>query len=314
MGRELISFAIPCYRSENTIKTVIEEIVSVMNDKKDIYDYEIIAAVDGSPDNAYSVLIEITKENKHIKVVNLSKNYGQASARMAALTYSKGDYVVCLDDDGQCPMDRFWDLLAPVINGYDVAISRYPKKKQSKFKNFGSWINCKMTHSLLDVPEGFKMTNFYILKKYIVDIIIKYTNPYPYMTGLLMQITRNICFVDMEERKRISGKTGYNFKKMISLWMNGFTNFSIKPLRISSFIGLVCALLGFIYGIYIVFSKIMFDNISAGWSSIISIILFIGGLIMLMLGMIGEYIGRIFICINNAPQYCIKNTINIERE
>ncbi len=310
--KEKISFCIPCYRSEQTITGVIEEIVSVVNQRADKYDYEIVCVIDGSPDNVYYVLKNIARENDRVKVINLAKNFGQACARMATLKFATGDYLVCLDDDGQCPMDRLWDLINPVFDGKDVSIARYRKKKQSAFKNFGSGFNNMMVHTIMDVPKDFQMSNFFILKKYISDEILEYTNPYPYLIGLITRVTHNIEYVEMEERSRAAGTTGYTLKKLISLWMNGFTAFSVIPLRISSLIGVLCSVFGFIFGIFTVIRKIVNSDIIAGWSSTIAIILFIGGLIMLMLGIIGEYIGRIYISLNKAPQYLVKETVNID--
>lgn len=310
--RELISFCIPCYKSSHTIIPVIEEINRIMEERE--YDYEIITVVDGSPDDVFDILKKYANEHKFLKVINFSKNFSQANARMATLRYAKGDYMVCLDDDGQCPMANLWELIEPLFNGKDVSIATYPKKKQSLFKNFGSAVNRLMIHTLMDVPKEFSMSNFFAMKRFVSEQILKYSNPYPYITGLIVQSTNNISYVVMDERERFEGTTGYTFTKLLSLWLNGFTAFSVKPLRISSLVGVICALCGFVFGIVTIIRKLCVPNISAGWSSTVSILLFIGGLIMLMLGMIGEYIGRIYISINNSPQYVIKETINIDED
>lgn len=311
MKKETISFTIPCYRSEKTVQYVINEIENIMSSSSD-YEYEIIACVDGSPDNVFDVLSLQAEKNNRIKVVAFSKNFGQAHARIASLRYSSGDYVVCLDDDGQCPVDKIFDLLEPLKKGFDVSIADYPIQKQSAFKNFGSRVNNITTRFLLDVPSNFRLTNFYVMKRFVAKQITTYRNPYPFMDGLLSQATKRIAYVKMEERERIEGKTGYTFRKLFSLWLNGFTAFSVKPLRVSSLVGVLCAIVGFAYGIVTIIRKITLPNINVGWSSIVSIMLFMGGLIMLMLGMIGEYIGRIYISINNAPQYVVRDTINID--
>lgn len=309
--KKLLSFAIPCYNSSKTIGFVINEIEATLKDCE-LYDYEIITVVDGSPDNVYDVLAEMAEKNPKIKVVSLSKNFGQANARMATLFYSTGDYIVCLDDDGQCPVNEVLKLIEPLERGYDISIADYPKKKQSLFKNFGSAVNKYTTRILLDVPKDFRSSNFYAIKKFLCEQIIRYNNPYPFIDGLVSQATRSIAYVRMAERERISGKSGYNISKLLKLWLNGFTAFSVKPLRISSLIGVFCAFIGFLFGIYSIIRKLVVPGINIGWTSTISIMLFIGGLIMLMLGMIGEYIGRIYISINNSPQYVVKETINID--
>ena len=309
-----ISFCIPCYRSAKTIIPVIEEIKNIMTTKLDEFEYEVITVVDGSPDNVFEVLKTYAINNKFVKVINLSRNFSQANARMATIKYATGDYLVCLDDDGQCPIPHLWELVDPLFHGKDVSIANYPQKKQIHFKNFCSYVIRKMIHILMDVPKNFKMSNFYAMKKFVRSQILEYKNPYPYLTGLILQVTNNIAYVDMEERERMEGNTGYTFSKLLALWLNGYTAFSVKPLRISSLVGVICAIIGFIFGIVTVVRKFVVPNISIGWSSTVSIMLFIGGLIMLMLGMIGEYIGRIYISINNSPQYVIKEKINFDSD
>ena len=150
------------------------------------------------------------------------------------------------------------------------------------------------------------------MKRFVVDEIIKYDHSYTYIAGLVLRATRNIGYVPIEQRERYEGKSGYSLKGLISLWLNGFTAFSVKPLEIGSFLGGFFAFVGFVVAIVTIIRKIIIPDIQAGWSSIISTILIIGGFIMLMLGLIGEYIGRIYICINNAPQFVIKEIIKSE--
>lgn len=306
-----ISFVIPCYGSENTIEPVVNEIIDVVSQRSE-YDYEIVAVNDCSPDRVFDKLVKLTKDNKRIKAINFAKNMNRPGAVMAGINNAKGDYIVVMDDDGQCPMDKFWILFEPIEQGHDVSIAKYPKRKQSAFKNFGTFVNEKMTEFIINRPKDVEFTNFMIMQSYIADEVIKYKNPYPYFTGLLLRTTSDIINIKLEERERFSGSTTFTFGKMLALWVNGLTAFSIKPLRISSLIGVICAIIGFIFGIITVIRKFVVPDISVGWSSTISIMLFIGGLIMLMLGMIGEYIGRIYISINNSPQYVVKETINID--
>lgn len=308
---EKISFVIPCYGSEKTIEAVVDEIRNTIS-KRSEFDYEIVTVNDCSPDNVYGVLKTLARSNSKIKVINLAKNMNRPGAVMAGLNNISGDYVVIMDDDGQCPMDHFWDLFKPIEEGHDVSIAKYPKRKQSLFKHFGTFINKKMTEFILKRPKDMEFTNFMLLKSYIVKEIIKYDNPYPYYTGLILRTTSDIVNVEMEQRERFAGDSTFTFFKMLGMWINGLTAFSIKPLRISSLIGSICAVAGFVFGIITIIRKIVSTNISVGWSSIISIMLFIGGLIMLMLGMIGEYLGRIYISLNKSPQYVIKEKINFD--
>lgn len=308
-----ISFVIPCYKSKNTIKNVVSEIEKAIDEKVKC-DYEIILVNDASPDDTYNVLKEIAQKNSNVIAINLAKNSGQASATMCGFKYATGDYIVCGDDDCQTPFNEVYKLKDKLENeGYDAVCGKYINRDQKNFlRNFGSKVNIKMSELILDQPKNIYMSVFFIAKRFVIDEMLKYTNPYPYITGLLLRTTNNIGNVEVEQRKRESGNSGYNFKKLISLWLNGFTTFSIKPLRLSSFIGFFCSIIGFIFGIVTVARKLLNFNISIGWSSIISILLFIGGIIMIMLGMIGEYIGRIYISINNSPQYVIKEKYSID--
>ncbi len=307
-----ISFIIPCYGSEKTVEIVINEIIKTVLEKKE-YDYEIVAVNDFSPDNVLDILKKLAQENEKIKVLSLAKNMNRPGALMAGMSICTGEYVVLMDDDGQCPMDHLWDLVKPIEEGHDVTIAKYPTYKQSKFKSFGTIVNRKMTEIIIEKPKDLSFTNFSILKKFIVDEILKYKNPYPYMTGLLLRTTNDIVNVEMEERKRITGNTTFTLKKMLKLWINGFTAFSVKPLRLSTIIGFFTALAGFAYGIHIIIHKVFIHpEIAQGYSSLMAALLFIGGIIMVMLGLIGEYVGRIYICINNSPQFVIKEKYNIK--
>ncbi len=311
MDKKLISFVLPCYGSEKTIAFVVDEIRSVVGQRSE-YDYEIIAVNDCSPDNVWEVLTGLAARDSRVRLIGLAKNMNRPGAVMAGLGRTMGDYVVVMDDDGQCPMDRFWDLLAPLEGEYDVSMADYPSRKQSLFKDFGTLVNKKMTEYILDRPKDMQFTNFMVMRRYIAKEICKYTNPYPYMTGLILRTTRRIKCVPMEERSRHSGSSNFTFMKMVSLWMNGLTAFSVKPLRLATFLGFFVAFFGFIFSLVIVARKLLHPEIAAGYSSIMAALLFIGGAIMVLLGLIGEYVGRIYISLNNSPQYVIRDEVNFE--
>lgn len=309
-----ISFVIPCYGSEKTIEFVIDEIVETVSLKSE-YDYEIIAIHDCSPDNVFEVLKNIASKNKKVKVIDFTKNFGKHAGVLAGFKYATGDYIVGLDDDGQCPVDHLWELLQPLIDDKsDYAMAGYSKVKQSAFKNLGSAFNSLMSQILLKKPKNLYFSNFYAMKKFIAKEMIKYDNPYPYLEGLTLRTTNSFTIVPMEERNRIEGNGNFTLKKSFDLMINGFTAFSVKPLRISSIIGIFFAFVGFIFGLLIIIRKIVNPSIVMGYSSTMSAMLFIGGMIMLLLGLIGEYVGRIYISINNSPQYVIKNILNDRNE
>nr|MBQ4456985.1 glycosyltransferase [Clostridia bacterium] len=309
MGCE-ISFVIPCYNSEKTITRVIDEIKASVTEK----DYEIILINDGSKDNVYEVIRDLADKDKKIKVIDLIRNFGQHSALMTGLRYSEGDIVVCLDDDGQTPADEYEKLVKGVREGFDVVYAKYDNKQHSLFRNFGSKLNDIMACLMLNKPKDLYLSSYFACNRLVVDEIVKYQNPFPYLAGLVLRTTTRIKNVPVNHRKRETGESGYTLSKLIGLWMNGFTAFSVKPLRIATTIGFLIAILGFLYGIILIIRKITNNIEILGYSSIMASMLFIGGLVMIMLGLIGEYLGRIYICLNNQPQAIVRNTINIKKK
>ena len=303
-----ISFVIPCYNSRDIIQKVVQEI----KESNISYEKEIILINDCSSDDTWDVISEIAKTNQNIKAINFSKNFGQHSALMAGYRETTGEYVVSLDDDGQTPANETYKLLEEIEKGYDVVFASYANKKHSVFRNIGTGINNMMCRWLIGKPKKLNITSFFIAKKYIIDEIIKYENPYAYIPGLVLRSTKNISSVPVEHRSREVGKSGYSFRKLIALWVNGFTAFSIKPLRIATLFGLIVASGGFVYFIYTIIHKILNPKTPMGWTSTISIMLIIGGSILFVLGMIGEYLGRVYLSLNKEPQYVVKDKINID--
>lgn len=306
-----VSFVIPCYRSEKTLSGVVDEIKSTM-DEIGKYGYEIVLVNDSSPDNTWDTIKSLVKENNNITGINFSKNFGQHGALMAGLRETKGDYVVCLDDDGQTPANEVGKLLSALDDGADAVYARYAHKKHSLFRNFGTFMNEKMAQHLLGKPKDLFVSSYFAVKRFVVEDMVRYENAYPYVIGLVLRATKNIVNVDVKHRSREVGQSGYTFSKLLNLWINGFTAFSVKPLRIATGIGAICAMGGFLYGIYTVIKKFVVPDIPAGYSALMSAIVFIGGMMMLMLGLVGEYIGRMYISMNNSPQYVIKEKITHE--
>lgn len=300
-----LSFTIPCYRSSQTIGTVIAEIDKKMCERPD-YDYEIIAVNDASPDNTWEVLSELESHNKRLKILNFTKNKGKHTALLAAYRYSTGDIIIGVDDDMQSPISELWSLIEPILRGYDVSIAKYPVKKQSWLKSLGSKANDLMVQKLMDKPKGLVFSNFIARKKYICDAMIEYENPFPYLEGLTLQITDNIAQVPMEGREREIGESGYNFKRSFRLLMNGFTAFSVKPLRFTSYLGFLFSFVGLIIAAVTVINKLVHPGIQVGYSSLMAVLTISCGLILILLGVLGEYVGRIYISLNKYPQYVIK--------
>ncbi len=307
-----LSFVIPCYRSEHTLPHVVTEINEKMK-TLDQYEYEIILVNDCSPDNTIETIRQLCREQSNIRGISFARNFGQHSALMAGLRHSCGDYVVCLDDDGQTPADEVDRLLDKLEEGYDAVYAKYEHKHHSAFRNLGSRVNEWMTRMMLGKPPELYVSSYFAVRRFVVEDMIRYENSYPYVIGLVLRATKNITNVVVNHRDREEGKSGYTLKKLLELWFNGFTAFSVKPLRIATGIGGISAAGGFLYGIYTIIKRLVNPNVPMGFSSTMAALVFFGGMIMIMLGMIGEYIGRIYISLNNSPQYVIREKINLEQ-
>lgn len=229
----IISIAIPCYNSSKTLRQVVNEIKSVIQTRENT-DYQIILVNDTSPDNTFEVITQLCSEDSKIIGVDLSKNYGQASAQMAAVRYIKGDVAVFMDDDGQHPPAELFKLVDKISDGYDVVYAQFISKKHSLFKRVSSNINSKILEFTNRKPKGIQLSSYFALSKFAVRALKNYKSPFPSLGGYLLQVTRRITNVQVEHRARICGRSNYSFKKLLKLWLQGFTNFSIAPLRFAS--------------------------------------------------------------------------------
>lgn len=308
-----VSFVIPCYRSEKTLEGVVSEIKETMQ-KLQKYSFEIILVNDSSPDNTWQTIQKVCRENDNVVGVNLSKNFGQHAALMAGMRETVGDYVVCLDDDGQTPANEVDKLLNALEEGNDAVYAKYGNKKHSAFRNLGSRVNDLMARMMLGKPKELFVSSYFGVKRFVVEDMLRYQNSYPYVIGLVLRATKNIVNVDVTHREREEGRSGYTLKKLLGLWFNGFTAFSVTPLRIATVIGVFCAFVGFVYAVYVFIRRLIAPTYVLGFSSLMCVILFVGGMLMIMLGLVGEYIGRIYISLNNSPQYVVREKVSKKEE
>lgn len=311
----LISFIIPCYKSQNTLGNVVDNIEKMMEGRKD-YESEVVLVNDGSPDDTWGTIEKLCAKYSNVTGIDLAKNRGQQSAIMAAIKHTKGEIIACCDDDGQTPIETCFDFIDKMDEcGYDVVCAKYGERgKRSIFRRFGSWLNDQMSIYFLDKPKDINTSVYFVAKRFVALEMARYDNPYPYITGLLLRTTGRIGNVEVEQKNRLAGESGYTFKKLFNLWVNGVTTFSIKPLRLANFLGLLFAFIGFVTIIVLAISKLCNPNVSVGWTSLIATNLLVGGFIMLFLGIIGEYIGRIYLCLNKSPQYVERVVIGKNKE
>ena len=212
-------------------------------------------------------------------------------------------------------MEMIGVMIEKLKEGYDVVSTNWIHRgKRSIVRQIGTKLSDMLSKKIMDNPNNVVLSIFFLAKRFVVDEMMQYQNPYPYILGLILRTTHNIGIVEVEQLPRQSGSSGYSLKKLLSLWMNGFTAFSIAPLRVASYVGAFSAFMGFVYGIYIILRKLIVNDLVSGWGSTVAIILFMSGVMLCVLGLIGEYVGRIYMCINNTPQYIIKEVIAVDKE
>lgn len=312
-GLKKISCVIPCYRSSQTIGTVVELLEETMDARAEEYDYEIVLVNDASPDGGETlrVLRGLARHDARIVVVDLARNFGQHPAIMAGFAQVHGDIVVVLDDDMQCPPEEMFKLVDRLVaDGLDIVYAYYPQREFAAWRNWGSAFNTWCTRKFARVPSDLQINNYYAVKRYVVDEALKYTNPYPYIDGLLMQSIKSYANVEITHHAREEGKSGYTLGSLARQWLDGVTLFSVVPLRMAALLGFIFFLTSIVVGIAIIIQKLCDPSISEGWTSLMTVMLFIGGLNMVFVGLVGEYVGRIYISINNMPQYVVREVLD----
>lgn len=305
------SVVIPCYKSSKTIEKVVsmtaEELVRLGMD-----DFEFVLVNDCSPDNGATldVLYRMAKERPYIKVINLGKNAGQHNATMAGLHYATGDFIISMDDDMQTHPSQIKRLKDKMDEGYDIVYGYYPEKKESLFRRMGSTLNHLTVQALIHKPKWLKTSSYWIIRKYVRDYAIAYTHPSVHLQGVFLRITDNIACVPIEHFERECGTSGYTLKKLVRLYSN-IVGFSVTPLRIVTSTGCVLSVAGFIAGLVTLIRKLMYPGILEGWTSLIAAMCFFSGVILVSLGVVGNYVGRLFVGQSKSPQYVVRDVVNV---
>jgi glycosyltransferase involved in cell wall biosynthesis len=301
-----ISIVIPVFNSQDCLFPLHE---AVLNAFKNFDSYELIFVNDKSRDKSWEMVTELCAINPHVKGISLRRNFGQDNAILAGMRLAKGEYVVVMDDDLQHDPADILKLYEECSKGFDACYARFSEKKQKVWKNIGSWLNGKFSEKLLDKPRELYLSPFKIIKKEVVDELIQFKSSYSYIDATLLTLTSNISQIAVPHHARIHGKGNYNFLKSLLVFVNHMTSYSVYPLRMLTVAGFTTAMLSFIIaGVYII-QYLYSDKRVEGWISIILLIIFFGGLILMSIGLIGEYIGRIFLSVNNKAQYSIEKVI-----
>lgn len=302
----LHSVVIPCYRSDQTIRKVVELTMEQFR-KMDRGDVEFVLVDDCSPDGGKTVKVlrTLASEYPAVKVVELAKNAGQHNAVMAGLNFASGDLIIAMDDDMQTHPSQLPFLLDEINKGYDIVYGYYEKKQHSGFRNFGSYVNYMTVRILLKKPKEMKTSSFWVIRRFVRDYAVEYRSAYTHLQGVFLRITRNISSVPIQHFKREVGTSNYTFKKLIQLYSN-ILGFSIVPLHLATVFGYIFSAVGILLALFAVIRKIVRPLTALGWPSMMAAICFFAGINLLFMGLIGEYIGRIFLGICNNPQFVVR--------
>lgn len=308
-SKKSLSIVIPVYNGASTIGPLVRTVLDELKDHK----LEVILVDDGSQDDSEAVCQEIARSNSRVIFISLRKNFGEHNAVMCGLNYASGDYTVIIDDDFQNPPNEIVKLVKEAGKGYDVVYSQYREKQHHWLRNLGSRWNDLMANWLLGKPKDLYLSSFKLIRRELVEEIIKYRGPYPYIDGLILRSTRNIGKAWVEHNRRREGRSNYTLKKLISLYLNMFLNFSVKPLRVFTVIGFVAFLLGIVLSVLFIAEKLARPETPAGWTSIAILILTFSGFQTMFLGLMGEYLGKQYLTQNGAPQWVVKSVVGVKR-
>ncbi len=300
-----LSFVIPLYYSAETIGPLVKEIEQLEVEGG----HELVLVNDGSRDATAGICRELLRDARiPITFVNHARNFGEHNAVLTGYRHARGAYVVNLDDDGQNPPAEALKLWRHAKQeGFDVAYGHYLEKEHSWFRNFGSWLTNRMTDWVLDKPRGFYLSSFRCVSAFVAREVATHDGPYPYIDGLILQVTQNICAVPVQHAERTAGQSGYTLRRLLRLWLSTFVNFSVMPLRLATLLGMLMAFGGLIGLTIIFYLRYTGRGPDYGWGSLMGALLVFSGTQLVVLGLIGEYIGRMFLTVNRRPQSVVRS-------
>ncbi len=301
-----LTIVVPLYNSEATLERLIVELSALAVDGG----HELVLVNDGSRDKTIEVCERLMRTaTVPITLVKLSRNFGEHHAVMAGLHHVNGEYIVTMDDDLQNPPSEVMKLVNHAREGgHEVVYSYYDDKQHEGWRNLGSWLTNRMADFLLDKPRGLYLSSFRCMSAFVAREICRYDGPFAYVDGLILQVTQNIGRVLVTHAAREAGRSGYTMRKLVKLWLNMFVNFSVIPLHVATMLGFAIAALGFIYTGSVIWERFTHGT-PLGWSSLMAALTVFSGTQLIVLGMAGEYIGRIFLTANKRPQFVVKEII-----
>ncbi|MHB8448755.1 MAG: glycosyltransferase family 2 protein [Rudaea sp.] len=301
-----LSIVVPVYRSAEILSELAQQVADAMRQANMDGRYELVLVNDASPDDSWNVIRVLATQYSSVRGFDLARNFGQHNATMAGLNQARGEIVVIMDDDLQHPPGSIMQLVEAIRAGRDVCYTHYLSRQHALWKRLGSWFNDAVATFLLKKPPGLYLSSYKAMHRRIVSQILRYDGPYAYIDGLILDATRSIATVPIEHQARHAGEGNYGLCRSISLWLRMATSFSVVPLRIASMTGAVIACLSAIMAVVVVADKVLHPDAPAGWSSLIIAVLFMGGVQLLCLGIIGEYLGRAYLKLNHKPQFVVR--------
>jgi polyisoprenyl-phosphate glycosyltransferase len=302
-----VSVVVPVYRSAECLADLVGQVSAALNAAG--RSYEIILVNDGSPDDSWARIVDLAGRYPALTGVNLRRNFGQDNALMAGLARARGRVAVIMDDDLQHDPRDIPRLVAKVEEGCDVCYACFARKNQAWWKNAGSRLADLMANVVLGKPKAVYMSPFKAIRREVVDEIAKYEGPFPYVDGLIFRVTNSIAQVDAEHHRRLAGRSNYDLARSVAVWLKLATGFSPAPLRLAAYLGFFFAVIGLILAVYFLIQTLVGVGSPAGWASTTVAVLVLGGVQLACLGMVGEYLGRVFLHLNRRPQYVVKGEV-----
>ena len=295
-----LSIVIPVYRGAATVGRLVEALCEL----DPVGGLEVILVNDGSPDNSGEVCRALLPAAR-IPVIYIehARNYGEHNAVMTGLRHARGRFVITMDDDLQNPAEevvRLYDHAR--LGGWDVVYTRYEVKHHAGWRNLGSRFANAVADRLLDKPKGLYLSSFRCMSMMVVQAVTRYSGPYPYVDGLIMQGTQRSGSIEVRHLPRIEGRSNYNFTRLVRLWLNLATSFSLAPLRTAIYAGIAMSIMGTVGAVATIFDALIMHDTPSGWASIMVALLLVSGVQSMILGVLGEYVGRTFLSANGKPQ------------
>lgn len=307
-----LSFVIPLYNSADTLGAVVQGIDALTIEGG----HEIVLVNDGSLDRTGDVCRDFMRTARvPVTYLEHARNYGEHNAVLTGWRHARGAHIVNLDDDGQNPPAeavRLWQHAR--TSGLDVVFGHYATKQHSAWRNFGSWVTTRMTDWALEKPAGFYLSSFRCVTAFVAREVAVHTGPYPYIDGLILQVTQRIGSIEVRHEERKAGASGYTLSRLMRLWLSAWVNFSVLPLRVATVLGLVMAVAGLIGFAWVVWLRVTNQGPSFGWGSLMAALLVFSGTQLVLLGLIGEYIGRTFLTVNKRPQAVLRAVVKSGQE